>query len=92
MKKQNKEFNLKEAREGLRYILMDKTIAGFGLDEDTTKAILHLVKTSDKEFIKRLKEWCNQTPKHSRKKDCPHCKTLYQIEEQIDKLAGSDLI
>jgi len=49
------KFNLKEAREGLKYILMDKSFTGFGLDEDVVKSIIHLVKTSDKEFINRLR-------------------------------------
>ena len=63
------KFNLKEAREGLRYILMDKTGAGFGLDEEITKSILHLVRTSDKEFIKRLKESSSEVH-DCEEKDC----------------------
>ena len=83
MKKQNKEFNLKEAREGLRYILMDKTGAGFGLDEEITKSILHLVRTSDKEFIKRLKKEFAFISVNLRED-----KTINEI---IDKLAGEKL-
>jgi len=85
MKKQNKEFNLKEAREGLRYILMNKTGAGFGLDEETTEAILHLVRTSDKEFIKRLKMKLDKIKDDEGYIDC------MIIWNEIDKLAGDKL-
>jgi len=77
-----KEFNLKKAREGLKYILIDTTNIGFSLDEETAKAILHLVKTSDKEFIKRLKE---------ARLNCYECGESMP-DEVIDKIAGENLI
>ena len=72
------KFNLKEAREGLKYILLDKTSAGFGLDEETTNSILNLVKTSDKEFIKRLK--------NGPRKDT--ILTIDSLNKFIDELSG----
>lgn len=55
--KKDEEFNLKDAREALfRILTMDKSNACFGIEEDIAKSILNMVKTSDKEFIRLLKE------------------------------------
>lgn len=79
------EFCLSEAREGLKHILVDKTSAGFNLDEETTRAILHLIKTSDKIFIKKIKEIYNYL--YHRNDEIPP----EMFNDFINRLAGDKL-
>jgi DNA repair exonuclease SbcCD nuclease subunit len=56
----------------------------------TIQKALSLKEQEQKEKVEELKEWINKTPKWEREEDCPHCKTLNQLEEEIDKIFSED--
>lgn len=77
-----KEFNLRKARKALKYLLLNE----YRLEENIVNIILDLVITSDKEFIRRLKEEILYLDKEGEFIYCKKCRNL--IFQKLNKLAG----